>query len=137
MSDSPVFLDSNVCLYLLSEDSPKKQHAERVLALPKTVISSQVLNETINVAIKKFKLSQYEIVSHIDFLLANCELQNSTVVLQKKAIDLHFRYQFSFYDSLIIAAALEAHCTILYSEDMNHGQLIEGKLKIINPFVTI
>lgn len=137
MSDNPVFLDSNVCLYLLSEDSPRKQHAERVLALPWTVISSQVLNETINVAIKKFKLSQHEIVSHIDFLLSNCELHGVTVVLQKKAIDLHFRYQFSFYDSLIIAAALEANCTILYSEDLSHDQLIEGKLKIINPFVIV
>jgi predicted nucleic acid-binding protein len=135
MNDNRAFLDSNVCLYLLSEDSPKKEKAEDLLALPDSVISLQVLNENINVAIKKLKLSQSKITGHIDFLILSCELVGFSIALQRKAIELHFRYNFSFYDSLIIAAALHANCTILYSEDMQHGLVIENKLTIVNPFI--
>jgi predicted nucleic acid-binding protein len=74
MSDSPVFLDSNVCLYLLGEQSPKKEVAEEILSLPQTVINSQVINETINVGVKKFKLSQHKLLAHMDFLLLNCDV---------------------------------------------------------------
>jgi predicted nucleic acid-binding protein len=88
-----------------------------------------------NVATKKLRLSQERILAHIDFLLLSCEVVNSSIGLQKKAIELHFRYQFSFYDSLIIAAALEAHCTTLFSEDMHAGLVIENKLTIVNPFI--
>lgn len=56
-----------------------------------TVISLQVVNETINVGIKKFKLSQPRLIEHIDFLLLNCEIVSLSVGLQKKAMDLHFR----------------------------------------------
>jgi predicted nucleic acid-binding protein len=52
-----------------------------------------------------------------------------------KAIEIHFSYHFSFYDSLIIAAALQSNCATLYSEDLQHGQAIEGKLNIVNPFI--
>jgi predicted nucleic acid-binding protein len=135
MNDSRVFLDSNVCLYLLSEDSPKKKKAEELLALPFTVISSQVLNENMNVVIKKLKLSQERILAHIDFLLSSCEVVGGSIGLQKKGIALHFSFQFSFYDSLIVAAALEGNCSVLYSEDMHHGLVIENKLTIVNPFI--
>ena len=135
MRDNRAFLDSNVCLYLLSEDSPKKEKAEDLLALPDSVISLRVLNENINVAIKKLKLSQSKIIGHIDFLILSCELVGFSIALQREAIELHFRYHFSFYDSLIIAAALHANCTILYSEDMQHGLVIENKLSIVNPFI--
>jgi predicted nucleic acid-binding protein len=134
MKDNFVFLDSNVCLYLLNEESTKKRKAEELLALENPVISLQVVNETINIGIKKFKIPPQELISHIDFLLLNCDLVNLSILLQKKAIDLHYRYQFSYYDSLIISAALEARCSILYSEDMQHGMVVEDKLTIINPF---
>jgi predicted nucleic acid-binding protein len=135
MNDSRVFLDSNVCLYLLSEDSPKKQKAEELLALPFTFISSQVLNENINVTLKKFKLSRERIFAHIDFLVVSCEVLGGSIGLQKKAIDLYFCFQLSFYDSLIVATALHGNCSILYSEDMQHELVIENKLTIVNPFV--
>ncbi len=73
MSDR-VFLDSNVCLYLLSEDSTKKQIAESLLALPDTVISSQVISETINVGLKKLRLSHQQLKNHINFLQINCDV---------------------------------------------------------------
>lgn len=135
MSGEAVFLDSNVCLYLVSEDSPKKNKAEELLAMPFTVISSQVLNETINVSIKKFRLSQQRIIDHINFLSSSCEVVTVSEMLQRKAIALHFRYQISYYDSLIIASALQAGCTILYSEDLHHGLVVEDKLNVVNPFI--
>ena len=135
MSDSHLFLDSNVCLYLLGEDSPKKFTAEKLLALPKVVISTQVIGENINVAIKKFKFSEEKILNHINFMLRSCDVVDISVGLQKKAIETHFRYHFSFYDSLIIASALSANCTTLYTEDMQHGLVVEDKLTIINPFL--
>jgi predicted nucleic acid-binding protein len=135
MNDDRVFLDSNVCLYLLGASSPKKQIAEKTLALPKTVISSQVIGENINVGLKKLRLSPEKIIAHIDFLLLNCELVGITVAFQKKAVELHTRYQISFYDGLIAAAALGSNCTTLYSEDLQHNQLIDNKLTIVNPFI--
>jgi predicted nucleic acid-binding protein len=98
MKDNFVFLDSNVCLYLLNEESTKKRKAEELLALENPVISLQVVNETINIGIKKFKIPPQELISHIDFLLLNCDLVNLSILLQKKAIDLHYRYQFSYYE---------------------------------------
>ncbi len=135
MNDKPVFLDSNIYLYLLSKDSVRKERAETLLALPATIISSQVINETINVCIKKFRLPQQRITDHICFLMSCCTVVTISEILQIKAINLHFRYQFSFYDSLIVAAASEAGCDILYSEDMQHGFVVDNSLHIINPFV--
>ena len=103
MKDNLVFLDSNVCLYLLDEESPKKQIAKELLALEGATISLQVVNETINVGIKKFKLPQPWLTEHIDFLLLSCEVGNLSVSLQKKAMSLHFRYQFSYYDSMSLS----------------------------------
>ena len=113
-TNDKVFLDSNICLYLISEDSPKKQVAEVLLGLPNPVISSQVLSETINVGIKKLKLSQPALLAHINFLMSSCELLIVSVPLEMKAIDLHFRFQYSYYDSLIIATALEAGCSTIH-----------------------
>ena len=135
MKDKPAFLDSNVCLYLLGEDSPKKFTAEKLLALPEIVISTQVISENINVGIKKFKFSDEKIANHINFLIRNCDVVTISVELQMKTIEIHFSYHFSFYDSLIIAAALQSNCATLYSEDLQHGQAIEGKLNIVNPFI--
>ena len=68
------------------------------------------------------------------------EIESSFIIrdfkidLTRKAIALSERYKYSYYDSLIIAAALDSKCSILYTEDMHHNQLIEKKLRIINPF---
>jgi predicted nucleic acid-binding protein len=66
---------------------------------------------------------------------ANNQLHTNTQLTIHKACNIAMRYKFSFYDTLIIAAALESNCTILYSEDMHHNQVIENALKIVNPFV--
>lgn len=80
-------------------------------------------------------MNDKRIIDHLHFLMSCCTVVTISDILQIKAIDLHFRYQFSFYDSLIVAAALEADCTVLYSEDMQHGFVVDNSLQIINPFV--
>ena len=102
--------------------------------MPFTVISSQVLNETINVSIKKIHLSQQRIIDHINFLSSSCKVVTVSEILQRKAIALHFKYQIFYYDSLI-AAALQAGCSTLFSEDLHHGLVVEDKLNVVNPFI--
>lgn len=129
------FVDSNVWLYLLQDDEAKKQVALRLLG-EASVISTQVLSENTNVCLRKFKMSVEDTRMHLSFLQHHTAevlvIMEATI---HKALDIKARYQYGFYDSLIIASALELDCTILYSEDMQDGQLIEGKLRIKNPFL--
>ena len=129
------FTDSNVLLYLLSDVENKKEIAKQLLRT-NPVISTQVITENINVAFKKFKsLTPQQILQHKNFICLLSEL----VLINEKTIDLALeiksKYQYQWFDSLIIASALQANCTILYSEDMQHNQLIENRLTIINPFI--
>ena len=119
------FVDTNVFLYLLSNDINKKTIAKKILA-SNLHISTQVINEFSNISLKKFKLS----TSNTKELLS--KLIEKTIFY---ALDLKEKYQFQFYDSLILASALENQCNILYSEDMQHNQIIEKQLTIVNPFL--
>ena len=93
------------------------------------------LSETANVASKRLALSMLEIRKLITSLEAMCRVEIISLVTIHTALDIRERYSFSWYDSLIIATALEADCNTLYSEDMQNGQEIEGRLRIVNPFV--
>ena len=129
------FTDSNILLYLLSDVENKKEIAKQLLRT-NPVISTQVITENINVAFKKFKsLTPQQILQHKNFICLLSEL----VLINEKTIDLALEikseYQYQWFDSLIIASALQANCTILYSEDMQHNQQIENRLIIINPFI--
>lgn len=130
-----VFVDTNICIYCYSDDEFDKSESARELILNNnTYISIQVLKELTNLLIKKFKLDikliENIIKEQID--LNNIYLNNENDVL--KAIEISNKYKFSFYDSLIISSAISSDTSILYSEDMQHNQIIEDKLKIINPF---
>jgi predicted nucleic acid-binding protein len=94
-----------------------------------------VLSETANVASKRLALSVSEIRKLIFTLEAICRVEIISLVTIHTALEVRERYSFSWYDSLIVAAALEAGCDILYSEDMQHRQVINGRLHIVNPFV--
>ena len=134
MSDN-FFLDSNICLYLLGNDSAKRNTALELLNNNPT-ISTQVLNENINVLFKKFKLfSISDIEIHLGFLQQNCAVEIITVNTIISALKIKKRYQLQWYDSLIVATALQKGCSILYSEDMQHRLVIEKQLSIINPFL--
>jgi predicted nucleic acid-binding protein len=128
------FFDTNVLLYLLSADSAKADRAENIIARG-GIVSVQVLNEFASVASRKHRLAYPEIREVLDTLRAVCKVESLTVDTHERGLAIAERYGFSVYDSLIVAAALKAGCTSLYSEDLQDGQIVEGDLTIRNPFV--
>lgn len=131
-----IFLDTNILVYSYSAVEQNKQTIARELITKNiSFISTQVLQELTNTVTKKFKFSYANAAIAIKECCQNCNLHtnNSDTILQ--ACIIAERYGYSFYDSLIIAAALEIGCTILYSEDLNNKQIIFNSLTIINPFV--
>jgi predicted nucleic acid-binding protein len=131
-----VFLDSNLLVYAHTNvDVPKQQKIQYIITNDYSVISTQVFNETANVLYKKFKFSWEEIEQVLRDMEQNNEVHTNTCPTIQKACQIADRYGFSFYDSLIVAAALESACEILYSEDLQHGQTIDKVLTIKNPFV--
>ena len=129
------FFDTNVLLYLLSEDEAKADQVEELLK-DGGVISVQVLNEFAAVASRKLGLSWREIKNILGPIRAICEIRPVVVETHDRAIEIADRYGFSFYDATIVASALHCGCKILYSEDFQHGQLIAHQLRIRNPFMS-
>jgi len=127
------FFDTNVLLYLLSGDAAKADRAETLLASG-GVISVQVLNEFASVALRKGAVNFTELSDILSKIRAACSVRPLEVETHELGLQLAERYRFSIYDSLIVAAALQAGCSVLYSEDLQHRQRVET-LTIRNPFV--
>ncbi|MBI1226992.1 MAG: PIN domain-containing protein [Bacteroidetes bacterium] len=127
------FVDSNIWLYLLGNDADKKEKAISLLQ-NRHIISTQVLAENSNVCRKKFNLDIEITTQHIQNLASLCEVALIIPEYIVSALKIAGKYQLGFYDSLIIATAIDKDCQILYSEDLQDGQLFESKLKVINPF---
>lgn len=128
-----VFIDTNIIIYSLGKNSTKA-HIVAPLFLDRPCISTQVLSETVNVTTKRLGLVTSDVRQLIKTLHEVCHVELITMSTIEVALNIQDRYKFSWYDSLIISSALDAGCHTLYSEDMQHGQLIEGRLKIVNPF---
>ena len=135
------FIDSNVFIYLLDSSAPAKTRIARDLinaALDRddACTSFQVIQETLNVITRKLKpvLTREQAQQFLESSLLPFWRIQPSAELYARALDLQQRYRFSFYDSLIVSAALEGGCTRLLTEDLQHGQLIEG-LRIENPFL--
>ncbi|WP_322042834.1 PIN domain-containing protein [Paraburkholderia sp. J67] len=131
-------VDTNVIAYLFSSDATKADRAESLLVQgsSKSVISTQVFNEVTLVMSRKMKLAWPEIEALLDDVEALCEIVPLTLEVHKEARRVAAHYGFRFYDSCIIAFALLEDCEVLYSEDMQHGQVIFDQLTVINPFRT-
>jgi predicted nucleic acid-binding protein len=127
------FLDTNIVVYCFSDDDDKRLKALTILAT-KPVISAQVLNECANILKRKLNFKNQEIIVVIERLIHECHVVPLTAETTLSALAIAERYGFSIYDSLIVAASLSANCTTLFSEDMQHQQVIDDKLTIINPF---
>ena len=134
------FIDTNVFIYQLEAlDEDKSATADliirRGIETGNACISFQVIQECLNTAVRKAEipLSMNETRSYIENVLAPLWRVSPSMALYYRALDVQDRYRYGFYDSLIVAAALDAGCTRLYSEDMQSGPWIEG-LKIENPF---
>jgi predicted nucleic acid-binding protein len=128
-----VFFDTNVLLYLVGSEPRKADRAEALLADGGNV-SVQVLNEFANVARGKRALPWAAIHEILGVVRALCRVHPLTVATHDRACSIAQRHSFSLFDSLILASALETGSRILYSEDMQSGQIIERQLTVQNPF---
>ena len=134
MNDN-VFLDTNILVYLYSEDEPAKQSvAVNIFDRFGCVTSTQVINEFCAVCLRKFKMPADEVHRAIAEIAENCKLCYIDMGVIQNALLLHDKYGYTYYDCLVLASAIDNGCRCLCSEDMQHNQFIEGKLKIINPF---
>jgi len=131
-----VFWDTNVLVYCSDKNQSERKIKAQTLSseLPDIIISTQVMNELAFVLSKKQGLDWDTLTSVLQEVSQNFTIYTNTAETIVKATNIAKKYHFSFYDSLIIASALECGCKILYSEDMHHTQLIENRLKILNPF---
>ncbi len=129
-----VFFDSNTLLYLLGDDVTKAERTEQLLAAG-GVVSVQVLNEILNVCVRKYKLDWEKTDALLAAVRAACEVVPLTRATHDQGRYLTERYQLSVYDAMIVAAAQEASAKWLYSEDMQDGLVVEGGLTVRNPFV--
>ena len=131
MSAADSFFDTNVLLYLLSKDAAKADLAEALLATG-GVVSVQVLNEFASVATRKLAMTIPEIREILSTIRA-CVVRSLDIETHDLGLEMAERYGFSIYDGLIVAAAVRARCAILYTEDLQQGQVID-QLTIQNPF---
>lgn len=130
-----LFLDSNILIYAFSGTEPEKRdRARALLEMSGTWISAQVLNELANVMAKKFHQPFTAIRQAIEQIVAVVEVHAVGIDDIRCALSLAERYRYSYYDSLILGTAISLGCTTLYTEDMQHGQLIDETLTIVNPF---
>jgi predicted nucleic acid-binding protein len=133
MNVANVFFDTNVLLYLLSSDSRKADCAEQALS-EGGHLSVQVLNEFANVATRKLNFSWPEVEEFLLQVRSVCTVAPLTIDTHQRGLELAARYRLALYDAMIVASALTLQCTTLFSEDMQHGQVFDGHLKLCNPF---
>jgi predicted nucleic acid-binding protein len=134
MSDAEDFFDTSVLLYLLSEDFDKADRVEHLLA-ERGTISVQVLNEFAAVALRKLRMPLGDVRVILDTVRAVCTVETITVATHDRGLAIHERYRFSLYDSILVSSALIVGAKVLYSEDLQHGQVIDGQLQVVNPFL--
>ena len=133
MSVDP-FLDSNIFLYAFSTQDPFKQKRASNLVNAPAVISSQVINEVSSNMLKKFGFGNHEVAQFVVDCYEQYQVENISKETFVRASSLRDSYHFSYYDSLIVSAALLAGCSVLYSEDMQSGLIVDEALTIVNPF---
>ena len=132
------FVDTNVWVYAHLEVRGDARHAkaldlvERVGAL---VISPQVVAEYYSVMLRNGRPDAW-IEANLRAMFARTRLQPANAEMVTSALALRTRYGFSFWDGQIVAAALVARCTTLFTEDLQHGQVIDARLHVVNPFAS-
>ena len=127
------FFDTNVLVYIASGDRVKADKAEALLDAG-GAISVQVLNELTNVGRRKMRMSWHDTHAFLSLMRDLLTVHPVTVNTHEIGLRLAERYNLSIYDAMIAASALHAECDTLWSEDMQHGLAIEGRLRIVNPF---
>lgn len=139
MSDkTKVFFDSNILVYFVDGADPQKQLiAENLIKNAvindNGVISTQSLQEFFAATTRKLLCSKEKAKEYVENFSDSFTVEQVSVPLILKAINISIKNKFSFWDSLILSAAIQSGCIICYSEDLTNGQIVEG-VKIVNPF---
>ena len=129
------FFDTNVLIYAVAENDPRNTRAEELLAYG-GMLSVQILNEFVAVARRKILMSWSDVREALDAFRVLCPSPLPlTIEMNEASLKIAERHGYNIYDALVVAAALQAGCTTLYSEDLQNGQIIDQKLTIRNPFV--
>jgi predicted nucleic acid-binding protein len=131
------FIDTNVLVYAEASDLPAKQRAaldllRQLYEQASGVLSTQVLQEYCNVALKKLRMPAQQLRTRLD-LYEQFEIVQVTPVIVRAGLDLHQTRSLGFYDALIVASAQTAGCNVLFSEDLNTGEKM-GPVRIVSPF---
>jgi predicted nucleic acid-binding protein len=136
MHGSRCFIDTNVWLYafIRSDDSAKRTAAKRLVETARIAVSFQVINELCVNLLKKTDLKEPDITGIISSFYNRYEVIESSQALLERASNLRCASNFSYWDSLIVAAALMSDAKVLYTEDMHDGLIVDRTLKIVNPF---
>ena len=142
MSNTSCFIDSNVWLYWLlfdptsSLESETRKHNQAINLISTTapIISTQIVNEVCSILKRKGAFDENQIRQTIEAFEQRCSVRELTLDTLVAASDLRIRYEFSFWDGLIVASALAADVAVLYSEDMQDGLVVAEHLEIVNPF---
>ncbi len=132
-----IFFDTNILLYIFLDAQDQVKHNTAAIFFWNTsgIISTQIINEVCVNILRKTSADENLIKKIISELFLKCKVIYPSESILIKASHLRVKYKFSFWDSLIVASALEAQANILYSEDMQHNLIIEKTLTIINPFI--
>lgn len=134
-----VFVDTNIFIYAAIDNvvhADKRNKSIRLIKLPgeDIIISTQVINEFYVILLKN-GFSGQDIQERALEIIGDTQMMSLSLDTMKLAWDIRNRYKYSYWDCLIIATALESGCSTLYTEDMHNGQVIDNRLKIINPFI--
>jgi predicted nucleic acid-binding protein len=132
---SKTTLDSNILIYAFGKQDDKKKEIAKGIISDCEIVSLQAINETLFVLYAKFKFPVIELETVKNFLVQVFNISEINTSTLSKSLQIMKKYNYSFWDSMMIASALNNQCQTLYSEDMHHGQIIEDKLEIINPFL--
>ena len=132
------FIDTNLWLYALFEPAGNEAEKHRLAARltleeSATTISEQVIAEVCSNLLRRKTCTESELIGYVTSFYRRCEVIAPNLTLHQSASALRQRYHFSYWDSLIVAAALQANCGVLYTEDLHHGLRIDS-LEIVNPF---
>ncbi len=133
MSDR-IFVDTNILVYSISNDQTKRTIADSLLLKHDIVVSPQVINEFVAVTLRKKILPAQQVIAYATQFMQVFEVTSTSRHTIASALEVMTRYQFSYWDSLIVAAAVESLCPWLYTEDLQDGQKIENSLLVYNPF---
>ena len=128
------FFDTNVVIYAIARNDPRSARAEALLAAG-GVIGVQILNEFVSVARRKMRMPWNDVTEALDAIRVLCPSPVPVMIsTHEAAVRIAKNHGYEIYDALVVAAALEAKCATLYSEDLQDGQVIDRKLTIRNPF---